>query len=523
MYEFIDTNETVTGNNLATESLKINGEYIENLIPGYLTLYTSGRELLECEIDTQTIGNKDGADYRGKRYPPRTITVGYQLCTSSAEKFREAYNQLNKILNVEQAQLIFADEPDKYFIGTKVGNTSVAAGSNCVTGEIDFYCADPFKYSLTEKVFTTTENTSTGALETTIVNDGALPVAISYEIKHNHENGYIGIVSPYGALQYGNPGELDQEEKEKSENLLNLNGGNQIIKNITKDEGILTNSAFLKSGSFTYQDYHDGNGSLFFPMLVNSSGSGNVWHGPCGQITLPAKSDGKTGSTSFVAMAKIMWQLQYASEVGSMQFNMGDTDGNLLASINIYRSAGGNMVTNLQLITGSSVKNNIQFKPGDWNGQADIYSKNNGGGYMYIQKIGELFEFCFAGQKYQYRVPELAGKKAASITVWLGYPPDNKITTEHRIHYAGFINLSFRSDSVTYLQDLPNRYQAGDILTVNGPAAKMYVNGIPSLNDEAVGSKYFKAPPGETKVEFYYSNFSNPAPTITAKIREAYL
>jgi len=58
---------------------------------------------------------------------------------------------------------------------------------------------------------------------------------------------------------------------------------------------------------------------------------------------------------------------------------------------------------------------------------------------------------------------------------------------------------------------------------VNGPAAKMYVNGIPSLNDETVGSKYFKAPPGETKVEFYYSNFSNPAPTITAKIREAYL
>ena len=42
MYEFIDTNETVTGNNLATESLEINGEYIENLIPGYLTLYTSG-------------------------------------------------------------------------------------------------------------------------------------------------------------------------------------------------------------------------------------------------------------------------------------------------------------------------------------------------------------------------------------------------------------------------------------------------------------------------------------------------
>lgn len=94
---------------------------------------------------------------------------------------------------------------------------------------------------------------------------------------------------------------------------------------------------------------------------------------------------------------------------------------------------------------------------------------------------------------------------------------------DHAIHYAGFIDLSFRTDSVTYLHDIPNRYKAGEVLTVDGPSAKMYINGIPSLNDEAVGSKYFKAPPGETKVELYYSDFSDPAPTITAKIREAYL
>ena len=79
MYEFTDTTEQAIDTNLGAESLKINGKYIEDLIPGYLTLYTSGRELLECEIATQVIGNKDGADYRGKRYPARTITVGYHL------------------------------------------------------------------------------------------------------------------------------------------------------------------------------------------------------------------------------------------------------------------------------------------------------------------------------------------------------------------------------------------------------------------------------------------------------------
>jgi hypothetical protein len=38
-----------------------------------------------------------------------------------------------------------------------------------------------------------------------------------------------------------------------------------------------------------------------------------------------------------------------------------------------------------------------------------------------------------------------------------------------------------------------------------------------------VGTKYFKAPPGETKVQFYFSDFSVPAPTIEARIREAWL
>ena len=519
MYEFTDTTEQATDTNLGAESLKINGKYIEDLIPGYLTLYTSGRELLECEIATQVIGNKDGADYRGKRYPARTITVGYQLCTSSEKEFREAYNKLNRVLNVEQAQLIFADELDKYFVGTKVGNTAVSTGTNCVTGEIDFYCADPFKYSLEEKVFTTIKNTTTGALETTVVNDGVLPAAISYEIIHNHENGYIGIVSEYGALQYGNPGEVDQEIRNKSETLLNLSGGDKIIKQIAKGTGVLTDSAFQRTGNFTWQDYHDGKNQVFYPMLAANYGSGNNWHGPCGQITLPAKRDGDTGSVSFKATAKIMWELQYASEIGCLQFNIGDTDGKLLASMNLCRKSGGNLTTNLKLITGNSVKGNLNFN----RGQANEYHKNNGGGYMYIQKTGELFEFYFAGNKYQYRISELAAKKAASITMWLGYPPNNTYSLDHAIHYAGFIDLSFRTDSVTYLHDIPNRYKDGEVLTVDGPSAKMYINGIPSLNDEAVGSKYFKAPPGETKVEFYYSDFSDPAPTITAKIREAYL
>ena len=58
---------------------------------------------------------------------------------------------------------------------------------------------------------------------------------------------------------------------------------------------------------------------------------------------------------------------------------------------------------------------------------------------------------------------------------------------------------------------------------VDGETTRVYVDGVPSQQDEVKGSVYFKAPPGETKVQFYCSDFSDPPPTIDARIREAYL
>ena len=51
MYEFRDVNEYSEGTKLPSEALKINGEYIENLITGYRTLTVSGREALSPELN----------------------------------------------------------------------------------------------------------------------------------------------------------------------------------------------------------------------------------------------------------------------------------------------------------------------------------------------------------------------------------------------------------------------------------------------------------------------------------------
>ncbi len=262
MYEFVDTNQAGSKSSLPSEALQIDGAYIENLIDGYRTLYVTGRELLGSEISEREIDLVDGSEYTGKRDTTRSITVGYQLlgyrtlyvtgrellgseisereidlvdgseytgkrdttrsitvgyqllCTSPRE-FQEKFNKLSGILNKEQAKLIFADEPDKYFIGTKSSVGDVEPGRLNVKSEFTFYCCDPRKYSAAEKSFTAHQESGYQTL--TIVNGGTESVPVSYDITHNHENGFIGIASKYGAIQLGKIEEADGEDYKASE------------------------------------------------------------------------------------------------------------------------------------------------------------------------------------------------------------------------------------------------------------------------------------------------------------------
>ena len=62
MYDFRETT-LFTGsddNQHPAEAMLIDGQYIEDLIPGYSTLQVSGRELLSQSIEKQTIGKSDG-------------------------------------------------------------------------------------------------------------------------------------------------------------------------------------------------------------------------------------------------------------------------------------------------------------------------------------------------------------------------------------------------------------------------------------------------------------------------------
>lgn len=150
IYRFIDTADRTPRADIPAEAMNINGQYLEDVVPGYRTLAVAGRESMSAEVNTLEAGRANGVQYNYRRYPERVITITYQILSDTPEDFRRAFNALGGALNCEQVKLIFNDELDKYFIGTPGEIGEIEPGKNKVTGEFQIVCTDPFKYSCTE-------------------------------------------------------------------------------------------------------------------------------------------------------------------------------------------------------------------------------------------------------------------------------------------------------------------------------------------------------------------------------------
>ncbi len=507
MYNFVDTVECQNEAVLPAEAVKFNGKWLDHEIQGFRTLHVSGRELAGCEISDVQIGNLDGMQYQYKRYPARSIITTYQLSAESDGAFREAYNKLNRLLNAEEAELIFNDEPDKFFIATKAGNSEISPGRNSVTGEIVFYCTDPFKYSVAEKEFQAGINAD-GIMEVVIVNGGTEAVPISYEVVHKHENGYIGIVSEHGVMEYGKIRERDEEVRQKSEMLIDHHSGREIYNGLTK--GGVYISPYLNNGSLRVNTVE---GVSYLEIDQNDVGGGGYWHGAGGYARIPADLNGHVGAKNWKASAKIWFQGTAARQQGGIDFCI--SRGNeIIASFQIWDGQTGTYQSYVEMFIGRVKKGRFTY-----NADASGWSNRNDG-QIYIQKSGELFTFGFGPHRYQFREPSMKDVEADQVNIFLCLQSGDGYW---QMTWACVEKMSFRTDSVDYNYDIPNRYPAGTVVEIDGEKGRVLVDGIPHQEDEITGTKYFRAPPGFTTVQFAYSDFCNPPPTIKARIREAYL
>lgn len=239
IYAYEDTPAVVspTPATLPAEAVSINGTYLETIISGYRTLYVKGRESLATELDTYGVGTADGERVKGRRYPARVLTVGFQLLADTDAEFRARFNQLNNILSAGEADFIFNDEADKFFTGYAVMDAEVEAGRNNVTGEWKIYCAYPFKRSIALTTLSSDDETGVVIDENsatfTFNYDGTAPAkpilratfASGKTGGDYNEDGDCGFVAflnqDESIIQLGNPDATDIEAEDKNTTLIN--------------------------------------------------------------------------------------------------------------------------------------------------------------------------------------------------------------------------------------------------------------------------------------------------------------
>lgn len=507
MYDFVDTGEVGSENSLPSEALQIDGEYIENLIDGYRTLYVSGRELLESEITDREIDRISGSEYLESRNTTRNITVGYQLLCKTTREFRDKFNKLSSILSKEQVKLIFADEPDKYFIGTKSSVGDVEPGRMNVKGEFTFYCCDPRKYSSAEKQFPGVHQD--GYQTITIQNNGTEWADVDYEITHNHENGFIGLVSQYGTIQLGKVEETDLEDYEASETLINdifsPSTSGWVLNNATTVHVV---SEHKQTGNLAIT-----NGTGGYALRVTNYGAGEQWHGPSWTKQVPMDSNGHTGSKN----CTLSWHHYFTTSTfnnrGVIQFLMTDRNKRNVAAMTFFKNELGNNKGYAEFFVNGINRGKIEFDC-SW----DNPRTGQKAGRSSISKFGERFEFNVNGEVKPFTVPEMKDIEVTEISIFIGVWGSGEGIGENHVY-----SIEFTSHSVDAQRDVPNRFQAGSVVQINGESTKVYVDGVASAGHEVTGTSYPKVPPGTTEVQFYYSDFSDPPPTIRAKIREVYL
>lgn len=512
MYKFVDTTESQSGSNLPSEALEFNGEYIEEMIPGYRTLHVSGREMIGNELTDMEVGITDGSRYQHRRYLPRTITVTYQLMAETNEKFRAAFNKLNEILSAEEARLIFRDESDKYFIGTRADAGDVPTGTNNVIGEFDIYCTDPFKYSTKE--YEVTPNLDNGLTigENYHGTYKAFPTLIA-DIKSSC--GFIAFLNEREKiLQIGDVDELDSQQINKSQTLINHHfdaGLGAGVQNVATTVKVV--SAHEQAGSCATREGY---------LYAANYGSGSAWHGPSLTFRVPQDSNGHIGAKNCQFSWHHYFALNDANQLGVVQFLMTDRNKTNVAAVTFFKDEPGiNQAKYHLYVKGRQNPPEVRFA-GDGNNKITGHlglGAPKTAGHSSIQKFGATITFNIAGEIYTIEEPSLADVEVTEVSIYIG------ARGGYAAMPANFIyGLVFTSHSVQTWQDIPNKLIAGNQVEVDTKSGKVNVDGVEIPGLGALGNDWeeFYLEPGENQIRCTYSSWATK-PNFKMKYREVYL
>ncbi len=515
MYDFVDTTEyQAPGSMLPAEAMRFNGSWLENEIPGYRTLYVSGRESILAEITDQEVNTRDGNIYQRRRYKPRTLFVGYQLIAEDSEVFRRSYNKLNALMCTEEAQIVFADEWDKYFVGTIISVGEVPPGRNSVTAEIEIYCADPFKYSLEEQVVVASKTDTSAVFAFNY--KGSYRTFPVLEAKMNGDNGFVSYLKKDNRILIGNEDELDGETRLFSESTVKDDFSNGPLSDWLLNNGgyFNFNAGYIETGTIEQTTTAKGNG-----IGVTDYGSGSVWHGPSITKIVPEDSSGAYCTGTF----SLRWNHFFAAPnltdrcVFQIVLTGYDDSGKKIniAGITLYRFSTGANNCEAVLFSNNKTLKKITFSRGTDNpiSGTDVFQTD------IRRALGDLITFGLPNGNYGFYVPEIAGIAVREISIFFGVYGDGTPGINQ------MISTELVVMNVPRLIDQPNLFSKDDEITADCRTGEILVNGNAALGygDTANSWEKFYLSPGENYIECVCSPWAAELPDYKMRYREVFM
>ena len=350
-----------------------------------------------------------------------------------------------------------------------------------------------------------------------LANNGTVEAFPIIRVKHNAENGYIGLVNNNTAFEMGNREEADTETVKRSEVLLDFRGDKiaqgltQAVKNSSVTNGsenLIGTSELITIGSKKRVKLRE----QFSGTYNKSYSTGLSWE-------IPADSTGQKGSLNDYIFCKLVYQLESIAQCGFIKVAVSDTSGQFLYGVETYKRYNG-------LYCGFNVfatNNN-----GDYNflNTLDFDSSSDSNrnpftlsrGQFEIKRNDEKIQVYYNGSYYKFVVPEIRGKKSAKIHVTIGGFHGKPI-----ISHLYLDELMYRKDFVQASRDIPNRYPIGSNVVINSEDDTVYIDGIAKAEEVVDGSQWLSIPPGNSKLEMYFSSFIKKKPTVTIEFEERWL
>jgi hypothetical protein len=236
---------------------------------------------------------------------------------------------------------------------------------------------------------------------------------------------------------------------------------------------------------------------------------------------IPNDSAGGVGSLNdYIWWRQVFWLESFnADQYGFIKLTVSDENGQFLYGVETFKRAQGlGCEYNFMASDGNGgfkVKERWTFTGTHWDYQNPF---NEPRGASDLKRNDDKVRVYWFGSYKDFIIPEIKGKKSAKIHVAFGAIGNKPLVS--RMYLDG---IYYRKDFVSFTKDIPNRFSVGSEVEVNFEDDKVWIDGKDSLGVVVDGSDLLTIPTGESKLELYFSSWTNSTPEVTVEFEERWL